>query len=101
MQVMRKPYIISDQALKDIDEIIENVIEFTSYTASGIKLYNEIFETLDLISLLPKAGRMRQENNALREMFARSYRIVYQEFDDVILIITVIHSRRLYPQPIN
>ncbi|MGX2957159.1 type II toxin-antitoxin system RelE/ParE family toxin [Ursidibacter arcticus] len=101
MQVMRKPYIISDQALKDIDEIIENVIEFTSYTASGIKLYNEIFETLELISLLPKAGRMRQENNALREMFARSYRIVYQEFDDVILIITVIHSRRLYPQPIN
>ncbi|KAE9532519.1 plasmid stabilization protein [Ursidibacter arcticus] len=98
---MRKPYIISDQALKDIDEIIENVIEFTSYTASGIKLYNEIFETLELISLLPKAGRMRQENNALREMFARSYRIVYQEFDDVILIITVIHSRRLYPQPIN
>lgn len=93
---MAKPYLISDEAFASIDEIIQNVVDYTSYTSSGIKLYNELFEKFELISLLPRSGKLRADGT--REIFARSYRIVYQELDDHIRIIAVIHARRLYPR---
>lgn len=94
---MAKPYLLSNEAIADIDCIIQNVVDYTGYTSSGIKLYQEIFDKFELISLLPKSGRMRHDG--MREIFARSYRIVYQECNAYISIIAVIHARRLYPRP--
>lgn len=34
--------ILTPQAENDIDEIIENVVEFTGYEQSGIKIYTDI-----------------------------------------------------------
>lgn len=95
---MAKPWIISQNAKRNIAEILDNVVEYTSHTSTGAKLYNEFIEKFDLVGQLPKCGKLRQgKSKNIREIFARSYRIVYQEFDDHIEILTVIHSRRLYP----
>lgn len=95
---MAKPWIISNNAKRDIAEILDNVIEYTSHTSTGVKLYQEFLEKFDLISALPRCGKVRADNSNTREIFARSYRIVYQEFDKCIQIIAVVHSRRLYPK---
>ena len=89
--------ILTPQAENDIDEIIENVVEFTGYEQSGIKLYTDIFKKLELIAFMPSIGLIR--NDGTRETFARNYRIVYEIRDEDIFIITVIHTRRLYPRP--
>ncbi len=88
--------IVSADAKNDIREIMQNVIDYTSYTSSGVKLYNEFREKFDLIAMLPKCGKRREDGT--REIFARSYRIVYEEIEDAVVILTVIHARRLYPR---
>jgi toxin ParE1/3/4 len=93
---MAKAWLISDEAQQDIDDIIENIVEYTSWTSTGIKLYSELYEKFELIASLPKCGRQRFDDT--REIFTRSYRIVYKEFEDHIKIIAVIHARRLYPK---
>ena len=40
---------------------------------------------------------MREDGD--REAFCRAYRIVYREQGDNIMIVTIIHSRRIYPRP--
>lgn len=51
---MAKPWITSDNAKRDIAVILDNVIEYTSHTSTGIKLYQDFLEKFDLISILPK-----------------------------------------------
>ncbi|HGO5815026.1 TPA: type II toxin-antitoxin system RelE/ParE family toxin [Mannheimia haemolytica] len=88
--------ILTPQAENDIDEIIENVVEFTGYEQSGIKIYTDIFKKLDLIAFMPNIGTRRSDGTL--ETFVRNYRIVYEIIDDNIFIITIIHTRRLYPR---
>lgn len=94
---MSKHWVISAEAQNDINDIIENIVEYTGSTSTGIKLYKELFDKFDLIAILPNSGRNRMDGT--REIFARSYRIVYKEYPDHIRILAVIHSRRLYPRP--
>ncbi|WP_241008639.1 type II toxin-antitoxin system RelE/ParE family toxin [Aggregatibacter actinomycetemcomitans] len=48
--------------------------------------------------MLPKCGKIRNDTSGTREIFARSYRVVYLELDDYVQIVAVVHSRRLYPK---
>lgn len=89
--------ILTPKARKNIDEILENVIEFTGYEQSGIKLYKEITKKLELIAFMPRIGTLREDGTF--ETFVRNYRIVYDICDEAIFIITIIHTRRLYPRP--
>lgn len=92
---MAKKLVVSKNARNDITGIMKNVVDYTSHTTSGIKIYNEIREKFDLITMLPKCGK--QKDDGTREIFARSYRIVYEEMEDSVVILTVIHARKLYP----
>lgn len=92
--------IILPQALRQLDEIILNVIEFTGFEITGIKLSDDIYDKIEQIAFMPKAaGRLRQDG--AREAFARRYRIVYDfiENKDEVIILAIIHSSRLYPRP--
>ena len=93
---MPKPYFFTPQARLDLQEVIDNVVEYTSHRSTGEKLHNEILSKLQLISQFPQAGKA--QINGTREIFARSYRIVYREKAEHIEIITIIHARRLYPR---
>lgn len=92
---MAKSVVITERAANDIDTILSNVIEFTGFEISGIRLFNELSEKFDIIGFMPTIGRIRDDGT--RETFARNYRIIYQEVDNVVYILTVIHCSRLYP----
>lgn len=94
---MAKSVIISDDAQENLENIFDNVVEYTSHTSSGVKLMEELYGKFDLIAMLPRCGKRRDDDT--REIFARSYRIVYQENENSVEILAVIHARRLYPQP--
>lgn len=45
---------------------------------------------------MPNIGTRRSDGTL--ETFVRNYRIVYEIIDDNVFIITIIHTRRLYPR---
>lgn len=90
--------ILTPKARDNIEEILDSVIEFTGFEQSGIKLYEEILKKLDLIAFMPNIGTHR--NDGTLETFVRNYRIVYEIENDDVYILTVIHTRRLYPRPL-
>lgn len=90
---------IKPQALRQLEEIIAGVIEFTGFEISGIRLQNDIFDKLEQIAFMPLSGRNRDDGS--KESFARRYRIVY-DFDEQVnevIILAIIHSSRIYPRP--
>ncbi|OOF47338.1 type II toxin-antitoxin system RelE/ParE family toxin [Rodentibacter trehalosifermentans] len=90
--------IITQKAQKHIDEIIENVVEYTHSLESGLKLFNDLNDKISLIGFMPEAiGRLREDGS--REAFCRGYRIVYEVINHHVYIHFVIHSRRIYPRP--
>ncbi|MFU2058954.1 hypothetical protein ACLSZY_05705 [Avibacterium volantium] len=46
--------ILSSNAQQDLREIIANIIEYTGYENSGIKLAEDIFNKIDVIALFQK-----------------------------------------------
>lgn len=72
-------------------------MEFTGYEQSGIKLHADIFKKLNLLEFMPSIGIVRDDGT--RETFVRNYRIVYEIQNEDIFILTIIHTRRLYPRP--
>ncbi|KAA6209291.1 type II toxin-antitoxin system RelE/ParE family toxin [Avibacterium paragallinarum] len=91
-----KRLIVTPKADNEIKSILADVQAYTGSIPSLIKLKNAFIERFNLIASFPKAGKRRDDGT--RETFCRHYRIVYRESDDCIEIITVIHSRRKYPQ---
>lgn len=87
--------VITECAANDIDTILSDVIEFTGFKKSGIDLFEEFAEKFDIIGFMPTIGRVREDGT--RETFVRNYRIVYEEINNVVYILTVIHCSRLYP----
>ncbi|QIW16253.1 hypothetical protein A4G20_07865 [Pasteurellaceae bacterium RH1A] len=93
---MPKAVRLTSKARSNIQEILQNVVEFTGWASSGEKLLREFQEQFDLIGFVPKAGKAGIIAGT-REVFCRSYRIVYREYDEFVEITTILHSRRKYP----
>ena len=85
----------SPRAIEDVDAIAAYIAEDSeSYSASVVRI---IFEKARRLSEFPYMGRVVPEfgDDTIREVFAYSYRIVYQiEFEE-ITIAAVIHGKRL------
>jgi conserved hypothetical bacteriophage protein len=93
-----KPVIISPEALNDINACVIQSVIYTGFEMTGVRLYEKIFDKIESIGFMPQGiGRLRDDGT--REAFIKRYRIVYEENDEHILIIAVIHSSRLYPRP--
>ena len=78
--------ILSKLATDNINEILANVYEFTGFISTPEKLLAEFEKTFRLIAFMPDA-------------IGRNYRIIYRVIEETVYIKTVVHSRRLYPQP--
>ena len=90
--------ILSKLATDNINEILANVYEFTGFISTPEKLLAEFEKTFRLIAFMPDAiGRLCEHGE--REAFCRNYRIIYRAIEETVYIKTVVHSRRLYPQP--
>ncbi len=64
------------------------------------EVVDNLVDLAERIVELPSRGRVVPERNdpTLREVILYSYRIIYRVTDDGIVIMAVLHGRRLFPE---
>ena len=83
-------------------EASEDVIEIAEFISRDSENYAKIVVEKILISVrnipeFPYSGRVVPElaNETIRELFIYSYRLIYEIRKEVILIVAVIHGKRM------
>jgi len=85
----------SPTALDDVEAIAEYINrDSPAYTRAVV---NKILDTTRMLEAFPNAGRIVPEldDEKIREHFVYSYRIIYRIQNNEVLIIAVVHGRRL------
>lgn len=85
----------SPRAIDDVDAIAAYITEDSeAYAASVVRT---VLDKARKLSEFPFVGRLVPEfdDRAIREVFAHSYRIIYEIEADDITIAAVIHGKRL------
>jgi toxin ParE1/3/4 len=85
----------SPTALDDVDAIAEYINrDSPAYTRAVV---NKLLDTARNLKTFPNAGRIVPElgAEAIRERFVYSYRLIYRVQDHEVLIVAVVHGRRL------
>lgn len=92
---MARELIWSDEALGDVDGIASYIARDSVHYAK--RIVAELFELSDRIAEDPQSGRIVPELNeqALRERFLYSYRVIYEVQVDRVAILAVLHGKRL------
>jgi len=85
----------SPEAAEDLESIAEYIERDSSFYAQSV--VSQILATSRKIEEFPLIGRMLPEigDEDIRERFIYSYRLVYQIRSQKILIVAVIHGKRL------
>lgn len=92
---MAHPVVWSPRAIDDVEAIAVFIAEDSpAYAASVVR---QILEKARKLSEFPLAGRTVPEfgDDAIREVFAYSYRIIYRVDENEITVAAVFHGRRL------
>jgi toxin ParE1/3/4 len=84
-------------SLRAADDLrdIENYIARDS-AIHAIRTIDRIVEAVDILALFPMAGRMvpEYEQEEMRELIERPYRIVYLIDGDLVSVLRVVHGSR-------
>lgn len=85
----------SPEAIEDLEAIGAYIERDSAWYAKAV--VSKIVETAESIAQFPELGRVVPEidNSSIRERFVHSYRIIYRNEDDRILIAAIIHGSRL------
>lgn len=85
----------SPEAVEDIESIAEYIARDSDYYARSV--VTEILSASHRVREFPLIGRIVPEigNETIRERLVYSYRLVYRIESDRILIVAVIHGKRL------
>lgn len=85
----------SPEATDDLESIAEYIARDSEFYARAV--VSEVLKVARSIGSFPLIGRMvpEIENEAIRERFVYSYRLVYRIEKSSILIVAVIHGKRL------
>jgi len=85
----------SPEALADVDAIAEYIHRDSPAYARAVT--DKIIDTTRTFKRFPKAVRVVPEldNQAIRERFVYSYRLIYRLEGSSVLIVAVIHGKRL------
>ena len=85
----------SPEAAEDLESIAEYIARDSEYYASAV--VTEILSISRNVGDFPLIGRVVPEigDETIRERFAYSYRLVYRIESDRILVVAVIHGKRL------
>jgi len=85
----------SPEAIEDLESIREYIARVSEYYAQAV--VTEILSVSRNIGEYPLIGRIVPEagDETIRERFVYSYRLVYRVESDRILIVAVIHGKRL------
>lgn len=92
---MARGLVWSPEAIEDIESIASYIERDSPWYAKAV--VSKIVETAETIPEFPEIGRIVPEvgDQAIRERFAYSYRIIYRLEPQRVLIAAVIHGRRL------
>jgi toxin ParE1/3/4 len=85
----------SPNALDDVDEIAAYIArDSPTYAAAVVE---KILDTTRNLQKFPLLGRIVPESNeeSIRERFVYSYRLIYQVQEEIVIIIAVVHGKRL------
>jgi len=85
----------SPEALEDVEEIYQYIKKDSPYYAQTV--VEKIINVSRLLNQFPLRGRIVPElhQEAFRERFIYSYRLIYRIQSQTVLIIAVIHGSRL------
>jgi len=85
----------SRNAIGDLKEICRFIASDSSFYARIFK--DRVFEVVEHLRIYPELGRTvpESEDSEVRELIYKGYRIIYQEKEDWLEIIAVIHGSRL------
>ena len=85
----------SPEAIEDLESIAEYIARDSEYYARAV--VSEIFSVTRGINEFPLIGRIVPEigDEHIRERFIYSYRLVYRIESERILIVAIIHGKRL------
>ena len=85
----------SPEAIEDLEAIGAYIERDSAWYAKAV--LSKIVETAESITQFPELGRVVPEigSTSIRERFVHSYRIIYRNEDDRILIAAIIHVSRL------
>ena len=83
------------EALDDINAIARNIARDSHVHAR--RVVSEIMDLGELLLTQPLMGRIVPEldNDAIREHFIYSYRVIYEISNEDLYVIAVIHGKRL------
>ena len=84
----------TEPALQDAEEIRAFIGKDSDIYA--VRVLEQIFETVENLNEHPRLGRVVPEfgNEAIREIFVFNYRIIYNIQNDIITVLTIVHSAR-------
>ncbi len=83
------------QAKEDIESIYEFIAQDSLMYAQLTQ--NEIIEVTQKLKRFPNIGRIVPElqDNTVRELFYKNYRIVYEVRNKTAYIVTIVHTSRI------
>ncbi|SRR5690606_10342488 len=87
----------TSQAGEDLENIAEYISRDSEYYASSF--VTEIYNSIQTLDEFPERGRVVPElnDNNIRELFVKEYRIIYKIEKDRIIVLTIIHGKREFP----
>lgn len=85
----------SPTALDDVDAIAEYIRRDSAVYARAV--VGKIRDTARRLRRIPEAGHVVPElgDDTIRERFIYSYRLIYRIHGDAVLVVAVVHGRRL------
>ncbi len=85
----------SPEAIEDLESIAEYIEKSSAFYARAI--VTRVMTTVQTLPEFPLLGRVVPElgNDNIRERFVYSYRVIYQVSWDNILVLAIIHGKRL------
>ena len=85
----------SPEALDDVDTIAAYISKDSPYYASAV--VKKILDTADSLGKFPYIGPIVPEigEPKFRERFVYSYRLIYRVLNEEVMVVAVIHGRRL------
>lgn len=92
---MDKHLIWSPEAVEDLDAIAEFISRDSVFYASSV--VTKVLAVSRSLTDAPLIGRIVPEldDDQIRERFVYSYRLIYRVRDDEILLVAIIHGKRL------
>jgi len=92
---MDRKVVWSPEAIEDVEAIAEYIARDSKFYACAVA--TKIVEMARSIESFPWIGRVVPElgDSEIRERFTYSYRIIYQVQENRILVVAVLHGKRL------